>query len=175
MNAGVGGTSIVKAEIDGDTDAVGPTSTVLDLPLPDSTESFPKLSNDEAWLTFTARRSQPIQRTVAGGPTNIDRHLFPDASPPPKGPLHLYLWRVGTDAETAVRLTNGPANASWPDVFVPPREETPPPDADAGRDSDAEGPPTSSPASPRDDARARAASSFASPRRTFPFEMSRAA
>jgi hypothetical protein len=139
---GVGGTAIVKTEIDGDRGVVGATSTVLDLPLLDSTESFPKLSNDETWLTFAARRSQPAYRMVAGGPVNgVDRSTLDDAAPLPKGPLHIYLWRVGTDAEAAVRLTNGPASASWPDVFVPAPASTSAPDVDAGIGSDAAGQP----------------------------------
>jgi hypothetical protein len=130
---GVGGTAIVKTEIDDDSGDVGPTSTVLDLPLPDSTEAFPKLSNDETWLAFSARRTDPIQRMAGGPPNGVDRTFY-DAGPPPQGPLHVYLWRVGADARAAVRITNDAESASWPDAFLPAREAAPR-DADAAEAS----------------------------------------
>ena len=69
----------------------------LDLPGEFSHEYFPKLSNDEKYLVFAASK---------GG------HEHDSAD------YEIFLWQVGTPAETATRLTHHTGNDNWPDVYL---------------------------------------------------------
>lgn len=69
----------------------------LDLPGEFSHEYFPKLSNNEKYLVFAASK---------GG------HEHDSAD------YEIFLWQVGTPAETATRLTYHTGNDNWPDVYL---------------------------------------------------------
>lgn len=69
----------------------------LDLPGEYSHEYFPKLSNDEKYLVFAASK---------GG------HEHDSAD------YEIFLWKVGSPASTASRLTFHTGNDNWPDVFL---------------------------------------------------------
>jgi len=72
----------------------------LDLPGELSHEYFPKLSNDEKYLVFGASE---------GG----RKHHEHDT-----GDFELFLWKINTPADKAVRLTFHTGNDTWPDVFL---------------------------------------------------------
>jgi len=77
---------------DSDLDAI----TLVDIPGRRSHEYFPQLSRDGKWLVWAA-----TQRGHDHDTADYD----------------IYLWEVGTPAETAVRLTYNSANDRWPDIF----------------------------------------------------------
>jgi len=77
---------------DADLDAI----TLIDIPGRRSHEYFPQLSSDGKWLVWAA-----TQRGHDHDTADYD----------------IYLWEVGTPADTAVRLTYNSANDRWPDIF----------------------------------------------------------
>jgi hypothetical protein len=77
---------------DSDLDAI----TLVDIPGRRSHEYFPQLSSDGKWLVWAA-----TQRGHDHDTADYD----------------IYLWEVGTPADTAVRLTYNSANDRWPDIF----------------------------------------------------------
>jgi hypothetical protein len=79
---------------DADLDAI----TLIDLPGRRSHEYFPQLSPDGKWLVWAA--------TQRGHDHDIADY-------------EIYLWEVGTPADTAVRLTYHSGNDRWPDIFIP--------------------------------------------------------
>ena len=79
---------------DADLDAL----TLIDIPGRRSHEYFPQLSRDGKWLVWAA--------TQRGHDHDIADY-------------EIYLWEVGTPAETAVRLTYHSGNDRWPDIFLP--------------------------------------------------------
>jgi Periplasmic component of the Tol biopolymer transport system len=78
---------------DADLDAI----TLIDLPGRRSHEYFPQLSADGKWLVWAA--------TQRGHDHDIADY-------------EIYLWEVGTPADSAVRLTFHSGNDRWPDIFV---------------------------------------------------------
>ena len=78
---------------DSDLDAL----TLIDIPGRRSHEYFPQLSRDGKWLVWAA--------TQRGHDHDIADY-------------EIYLWEVGTPAETAVRLTYHSGNDRWPDIFI---------------------------------------------------------
>ncbi len=69
----------------------------LDLPGPYSHEYFPKVSNDVRWL-------------VLGACATGHEHDTAD--------YEIFLWKIGSAPEAAVRLTHHTGNDCWPDVFI---------------------------------------------------------
>jgi hypothetical protein len=78
---------------DSDLDAL----TLIDIPGRRSHEYFPQLSRDGKWLVWAA--------TQRGHDHDIADY-------------EIYLWEVGTPADTAVRLTYHSGNDRWPDIFI---------------------------------------------------------
>ena len=78
---------------DADLDAI----TLIDLPGRRSHEYFPQLSADGKWLVWAA--------TQRGHDHDIADY-------------EIYLWEVGTPADTAVRLTFHSGNDRWPDICI---------------------------------------------------------
>ncbi len=78
---------------DSDLDAI----TLIDLPGRRSHEYFPELSSDGKWLVWAA--------TQRGHDHDIADY-------------EIYLWEVGTPADTAARLTYHSGNDRWPDIFI---------------------------------------------------------
>jgi hypothetical protein len=78
---------------DADLDAL----TLIDIPGRRSHEYFPQLSRDGKWLVWAA--------TQRGHDHDIADY-------------EIYLWEVGTPAETAVRLTYHSGNDRWPDIYL---------------------------------------------------------
>jgi dipeptidyl aminopeptidase/acylaminoacyl peptidase len=91
---GNGGTRIVTGSADGTGRRV-----LIDLPGARSHEYFPKLSNDGRWLVWGA---------AAEGHEH-DRADY-----------DIFAWEVGTPWESALRVSQHPANDQWPDLWVPP-------------------------------------------------------
>jgi Tol biopolymer transport system component len=91
---GQGGTQIMSGSPDG----TG-RRTFMDLPGAYSHEYFPKLSNDGRWLVW-------------GASATGHEHDRAD--------YEIFLWRVGTPWDQAVRLTQHPENDQWPDLWVRP-------------------------------------------------------
>jgi Tol biopolymer transport system component len=89
---GNGGTRIMTGGADGRGRRV-----LIDLPGARSHEYFPKLSSDGRWLVWGA---------AAEGHEH-DRADY-----------DLFVWELGTPWESAVRLTQHPANDQWPDLYV---------------------------------------------------------
>ncbi len=89
---GNGGTRIMTGKPDGTGRRV-----FMDLPGAYSHEYFPKLSNDGRWLVWGA---------AAEGHEH-DRADY-----------EIFVWRVGTPVDTAVRLTHHEGNDQWPDLWV---------------------------------------------------------
>jgi hypothetical protein len=69
----------------------------LDLPGPYSHEYVPKVSNDVRWL-------------VLGACATGHEHDTAD--------YEIFLWKIGSAPEAAVRLTHHTGNDCWPDVFI---------------------------------------------------------
>jgi hypothetical protein len=104
---------------DSDLDAI----TMIDIPGRRSHEYFPQLSADGKWLVWAA--------TQRGHDHDIADY-------------EIYLWEVGTGAETAVRLTFHSGNDRWPDIFLgaaapAPAKSAPAPAADTADDKPATG------------------------------------
>ena len=78
---------------DADLDAI----TLIDLPGRRSHEYFPQLSADGKWLVWAA--------TQRGHDHDLADY-------------EIYLWEVGTPADSAVRLTFHSGNDRWPDIFI---------------------------------------------------------
>jgi hypothetical protein len=72
--------------------------TLIDIPGRRSHEYFPQLSADGKWLVWAA--------TQRGHDHDLADY-------------EIYLWQVGTPAETAARLTYHSGNDRWPDIFIP--------------------------------------------------------
>jgi Tol biopolymer transport system component len=70
----------------------------IDVPGRRSHEYFPQLSRDGKWLVWGV--------TQRGHDHDIADY-------------EIYLWEVGTSADTAVRLTHNSGNDRWPDIFIP--------------------------------------------------------
>jgi WD40-like Beta Propeller Repeat len=77
----------------------GPTRqlSLIDMPGKRSREAFPRMSNDGKWLVFGA------------GIKGLEHDLED---------FEIYLWEIGTPAQSAARLTFHSANDRWPDIFV---------------------------------------------------------
>jgi hypothetical protein len=71
----------------------------MDLPGRRSHEYFPELSADGKWLVWGV--------TQRGHDHDIADY-------------EIYLWKVGSPPDSAVRLTYHSANDRWPDIFIPP-------------------------------------------------------
>jgi hypothetical protein len=71
---------------------------LMDLPGRRSHEYFPELSRDGKWLVWGV--------TQRGHDHDIADY-------------EIYLWEVGSPAESAVRLTYHSGNDRWPDIFIP--------------------------------------------------------
>ena len=71
----------------------------MDLPGTRSHEYFPKLSNDGRWLVWAA---------------SAEGHEHDRAD------YEIFVWRVGTPWDQAVRLTQHAGNDQWPDLWVRP-------------------------------------------------------
>jgi hypothetical protein len=84
-----------SSKSDSDLDAI----TLIDLPGRRSHEYFPELSSDGKWLVWAA--------TQRGHDHDIADY-------------EIYLWEVGTPADTAARLTYHSGNDRWPDIFIGP-------------------------------------------------------
>jgi Tol biopolymer transport system component len=91
-NGGNGGTRILKSSI-----THIQQTLFMDLPGPYSHEYFPRFSRNGKWLVWAAS---------AGG----HEHDIAD--------YEIFLWRVGTPFNQAVRLTYNPANDRWPDIYL---------------------------------------------------------
>ncbi|MFC1664914.1 hypothetical protein ACFL17_04710 [Pseudomonadota bacterium] len=72
----------------------------LDLPGELSHEYFPKLSNDERYLVLGASE----------GGRKAHEHDTSD--------YEIFVWKVGTSADKATRLTHHTGNDNWPDIFI---------------------------------------------------------
>ncbi len=72
-------------------------TTLVDLPGEFSHEYFPRLTQDEKYMIFAAS---------AGG----HEHDLAD--------YELFLWPVGSDMNSTVRLTHHQGNDSWPDIWL---------------------------------------------------------
>jgi hypothetical protein len=70
----------------------------IDLPGRRSHEYFPQLSANGKWLVWGATQRGHDHDTAD---------------------YEIYLWEVGTPADTAVRLTHHSANDRWPDIYIP--------------------------------------------------------
>jgi hypothetical protein len=89
---GRGGNAIFRAGPDG-----GGARAWLDLPEPYSHEYFPRLARNGRWM-------------VLGASAEGHEHDRAD--------YEIFLWRVDTPPETAVRLTFHTGNDNWPDLFL---------------------------------------------------------
>jgi hypothetical protein len=89
---GNGGTQVFKS-------ALTPVQPIpfIDLPGRYSHEYFPRLARDGKWLVWAASE---------GG----HEHDIAD--------YEIFLWKVGTPFNKAIRLTYNPANDRWPDIFI---------------------------------------------------------
>jgi hypothetical protein len=70
----------------------------MDLPGRRSHEYFPQLSADGKWLVWGITQRGHDHDTAD---------------------YEIYLWEVGTPADSAVRLTHHSANDRWPDIYIP--------------------------------------------------------
>jgi hypothetical protein len=70
----------------------------MDLPGRRSHEYFPQLSTDGKWMVWAATQRGHDHDTAD---------------------YEIYIWEVGTPAESAARLTFNSANDRWPDIFIP--------------------------------------------------------
>jgi WD40 repeat protein len=70
----------------------------MDLPGRRSHEYFPQLSADGKWMVWAATQRGHDHDTAD---------------------YEIYVWEVGTPAESAARLTFHSANDRWPDIFIP--------------------------------------------------------
>jgi Tol biopolymer transport system component len=70
----------------------------MDLPGRRSHEYFPQLSSDGKWMVWAATQRGHDHDTAD---------------------YEIYIWEVGSPAESAARLTFHSANDRWPDIFIP--------------------------------------------------------
>lgn len=91
---GEGGTRVMRADPDGSDPRV-----LIDLPGSHTHEYFPTVSADGRWLVWGA--------TAEGH--EHDRADY-----------EIFLWEIGTDPETTMRLTHHTGNDMWPDIWVRP-------------------------------------------------------
>ncbi len=91
-NGGQGGTQILHSALE----PVKP-QVLMDLPGAYSHEYFPRLSRDGQWLVW-------------GAAAKGHEHDIAD--------YEIFLWKVGTPWESALRLTQNQANDRWPDIFI---------------------------------------------------------
>ncbi len=96
---GNGGTRVARTWADGSRGNV-----LMDLPGPYSHEYFPSLSDNGRWLVWGA---------AAEGHEH-DRADY-----------EIFVWRIGTPWEEAVRLTYYSGNDQWPDIHIDPPSEFP--------------------------------------------------
>ena len=92
---GIGGTQVMTGTFTGDDSR---TETLIDLPGSYSHEYFPKVSADGEWLVWGA---------------SAEGHEHDRAD------YELFIWKIGSPADSAIRWTYSPANDQWPDLFVP--------------------------------------------------------
>ena len=107
MNEGTGngGTEVLQIDLDSDGKPlrkIGGLSIpkemhFMDLPGRRSHEYFPRIDQTGTWLVWCA--------TQYGHEHDIADY-------------EVYVWKVGTDAKSAVRLTFNTANDRWPDLFI---------------------------------------------------------
>lgn len=76
----------------------GQDRRLLDLPLPFSHEYFPKFSQDRAWMVLGACDEKGHEHDTSD--------------------YEIFLWKVGSPAETAIRLTFHTGNDCWPDISL---------------------------------------------------------
>ncbi|MCF8118216.1 MAG: hypothetical protein K9K33_17575, partial [Desulfarculaceae bacterium] len=91
-NGGQGGNHILTSALE----PVDP-KVFMDLPGSHSHEYFPRLSSDGSWLVWGA--------TAKGHEHDIADY-------------EIFLWKVGTPWESALRLSRNAANDRWPDIFM---------------------------------------------------------
>jgi Tol biopolymer transport system component len=98
---GNGGSQVLQMPI-ADGKPAGQTSEdqlkFMDLPGRRSHEYFPQLSADGKWMVWAATQRGHDHDTAD---------------------YEIYIWEVGTPAESAARLTFHSANDRWPDIFIP--------------------------------------------------------
>jgi Tol biopolymer transport system component len=102
---GNGSTEVLVFDIDGNGKPVDVQSGMsinkkfrfMDLPGRRSHEYFPQISPDGVWMVWGA--------TQYGHEHDISNY-------------QIYLWKIGTDAKTATRLTFHSGNDRWPDIFI---------------------------------------------------------
>ena len=92
QSSGAGGTRVMRADADGADQAV-----LIDLHGSHAHEYFPSVAPDGRWLVWGA--------TEAGH--EHDRADY-----------EIFLWEIGTEPETTLRLTYHTGNDMWPDVWV---------------------------------------------------------
>jgi hypothetical protein len=88
---GHGGTRVMHADAE-----TGGEKTLIDLPGEFSHEYFPHVSSDRRWLVWGASASGHEH----------DRADY-----------EMFAWRLGSDWESAIRLTFSKSNDQWPDFF----------------------------------------------------------
>jgi dipeptidyl aminopeptidase/acylaminoacyl peptidase len=115
---GNGGTEVLQIDLDKDGKPVVRISGLsipkklrfMDLPGRRSHEYFPKFDKTGNWMVWSA--------TQYGHEHDIADY-------------EVYLWKIGADKKSAVRLTFHTANDRWPDIFIgtpqPPKIESPQP------------------------------------------------
>jgi hypothetical protein len=81
----------------GNADGTG-RQELIDLPFRHSHEYFPRIANDGQWLVWGA---------AAEGHEH-DRADY-----------EIFVWRLGSPPESAIRLTHHQGNDQWPDLHVP--------------------------------------------------------
>lgn len=91
-NGGNGGNRILHSALN----PVKP-QVLMDLPGAYSHEYFPRLSPDGKWMVW-------------GAAAKGHEHDIAD--------YEIFLWKVGTPWETAMRLTQNQANDRWPDIYI---------------------------------------------------------
>jgi len=120
MNEGTGngGTEVLQIDLDNDGKplrkiggwSIPKEMHFMDLPGRRSHEYFPKVDPSGTWLVWCA--------TQYGHEHDIADY-------------EVYVWKIGADAKTAVRLTFNTANDRWPDLFLTPQEASPKTGADS--------------------------------------------
>ncbi|MBU1157385.1 MAG: hypothetical protein KKC30_01080 [Proteobacteria bacterium] len=91
-NGGHGGNQILHSALN----PVKP-QVLMDLPGAYSHEYFPRLSRDGKWMVW-------------GAAAKGHEHDIAD--------YEIFLWKLGTPWETALRLTQNQANDRWPDIYI---------------------------------------------------------
>ena len=102
---GNGGTEVLKIDLDNDGKPLRKIAGLsipkelhfMDLPGRRSHEYFPEVDATGQWLVWCASLG-PHEHDIAD--------------------YEVYIWKIGTDAHEAVRLTFNTANDRWPDLFI---------------------------------------------------------